>query len=70
MFCGCPYGSPGFFLRYDCECKPFCHKEKANTAAGKVTSIGLWRWVKHLMDFSCKFPVFAVSQSNFSLQKI
>lgn len=69
MFCGFPHGSPGFFLRDYCECKPFFHKEKANTSSEKVAFVGLWRWVKHLMEVSYKFSVFAVFQSIFSLQK-
>lgn len=69
MFCGFPYGSAGFFLPDYRECKPFFHKERANTSAGKATSVGLCRWGKHLMNLSWKVSVFAVSQSTFSLQK-
>lgn len=70
MFCGFSYGdSPGVLLLDYWECKPFFHKERANIPAGKSTSVGLWRWVKYLMNFSCKFSVFALSESACSFQK-
>lgn len=34
---------PAFFLGGYWECKPFFPKEKANTMAGKVTFVDLWR---------------------------